>query len=314
MTPVSECTVVQEQAVEWMLRLREGDLSVEERAAFDRWHADPRCSEVFARLARAAGAFEVPRRLGVKFDDVLRTADTRGMSRRTAIKGTALGVLGVSVAAWVGVRGIPGQGSLRTSIGNRETIALPDSSQLVLNADTSLQVGMSGDERRLQLTHGRVLARVAPGSSRPFVIATRFGTIRALGTVFQVEVGSDAAEAAVIESKVQIRTLNGSVGVVEAGRRARFSADHIGPNVPLRQSETDWTRGVYAADDVPLEEVIENLRPYMHGAIRLDPAVAHLPISGVFLLDDPLRTLNALPQVVPVKIEHIPLWTTISPR
>ena len=57
-------------------------------------------------------------------------------------------------------------------------------------------------------------------------------------------------------------------------------------------------RGV-VAKDTPLDAFLQELSRY-HGAIECDPAVARLPVSGVFQLDDTRKVLALLRQILPV--------------
>ena len=279
MTAMPQNDAIREQAIEWMLRLDEGGLAADERAAFERWQDDPACSKMVAQLIHAARAFDMPGRMGLKLDDLLRSADQHSVNRRALIKGAGTGMLGILLVSWVGLHGM-GQirrpGSLRTAVGKRTIVKLADRSALTLNADTAADVRITVAERRIFLREGRVLAHVAPDVTRPFIVETPFGSVRALGTVFQVTLGKDNAwaEVVVVESKVEVATASGLSRVVSAGERVRFDGKSIGETKTMRRSETGWTRGVYVADDTPLAEVVDNLRPYLHGIVRVDPAAA----------------------------------------
>jgi len=60
--------------------------------------------------------------------------------------------------------------------------------------------------------------------------------------------------------------------------------------------------------------VIEALRPYRPGVLRLDPAIAQLRVSGLFRLDNPQQVLDTLARTLPIRIaRHTDLWVTLSP-
>lgn len=57
-------------------------------------------------------------------------------------------------------------------------------------------------------------------------------------------------------------------------------------------------------DEAPLGSVVERLRPYFPGVIRVTDEAASLPVTGVFPLDQPLRALDALVHTLPLKISR----------
>ena len=63
--------------------------------------------------------------------------------------------------------------------------------------------------------------------------------------------------------------------------------------------------------DEPLEQVVEALRPYQRGFIRIAPQVRHLRVQGVFPLDDPARTLAALAETLPIQVDSYSPWLTL---
>ncbi len=67
--------------------------------------------------------------------------------------------------------------------------------------------------------------------------------------------------------------------------------------------------------DEPLEAVIDALRPYRSGLIRVAPSVRELRVQGVYPLDDPYRALTALAETLPIRVQHYGPWLTlIGPR
>jgi len=307
-----------DEAVEWLLRLEEGELDASEERDFATWRSDPARAELLERLGEAARAFGIPRQMGLDIGALLRRADQAGVRRRTFLKGAGGAALALPVAAWMTIRSFerPGdQASLTTDIGMRKTVALADRSSMTLNADTAAKVDMAPDARRVYLMQGRLLVHVAPDPSRPFTVETKLGAVRALGTIFQVTVNANSVEIAVIESRVEVRPRDGGNPVVlSAGERLRLGEGAIGQKVPVRATETEWTSGVYVADDTRLDEVVDNLRPYMRDAISVDPQVASLRVSGVFPLDRPIRALDALQSVVDIQVVHSGSRTSIIPR
>ncbi|MDT4829116.1 hypothetical protein FQZ97_625300 [compost metagenome] len=57
--------------------------------------------------------------------------------------------------------------------------------------------------------------------------------------------------------------------------------------------------------------MVEALRPYHRGLIRVAPAVRPLRVQGVYPLDDPERALTALAETLPIRVSHYGPWLTL---
>ena len=86
----------------------------------------------------------------------------------------------------------------------KKTIELADGSHVTLFGATRLAVHLSAHERRIDLLSGRARFDVSHDASRPFVVIARGGSVTALGTLFEVEVGA----------KVAVHLLRGRIRVV----------------------------------------------------------------------------------------------------
>ncbi|MNT72156.1 fec operon regulator FecR [compost metagenome] len=61
--------------------------------------------------------------------------------------------------------------------------------------------------------------------------------------------------------------------------------------------------------------MIDALRPYRRGLLRISPEVRQLRVQGVFPLDDSDRALTALEETLAVRVERYGPWLTlIGPR
>ncbi|MET0125314.1 MAG: iron dicitrate transport regulator FecR, partial [Pseudomonas caspiana] len=67
--------------------------------------------------------------------------------------------------------------------------------------------------------------------------------------------------------------------------------------------------------DQSLGDIVEALRPYRRGILRISPQARALRVSGVFPLDDTDQALRSLQEVLPIKVEtHFNWWTQLSLR
>uniref|UniRef100_A0A1I8ADV8 Sigma-70 family RNA polymerase sigma factor n=1 Tax=Steinernema glaseri TaxID=37863 RepID=A0A1I8ADV8_9BILA len=108
-----------------------------------------------------------------------------GPNRRTLLKGLLLGA-GASSLAWQGYDVAPRwMADLRTRTGEQRQAALADGTLLVLDTDTALDVLFNASTRLLVLRAGEV--HVTTGKdSRPLLVRSAQGDLRALGTRFAV--------------------------------------------------------------------------------------------------------------------------------
>ena len=62
------------------------------------------------------------------------------------------------------------------------------------------------------------------------------------------------------------------------------------------------------ARDQSLDQVVDALRPYRAGFMRISPAAGRLRVLGAFPLDDPDRVLESLAQTLPIRLTRYGGW------
>lgn len=312
-------------AVDWLLRLEAAGEDLSLHQAFDAWlRASPQHAESWQRVGSLlqqpiADLHRVeahsPGQLRAA-SNVLMTPDS--VSRRNVLRsGLALMLFGVSGAAvFDRVQPLGGVWADRhTATGERQTFELSDGTRVSLNARSSVDIRFNDQRRVVHLREGQVFVDVATDTRRPFVISTAQGEVQALGTQFMVSQESAGSLTSVQLHSVQVTTLGGSQRRVEAGQAAWFSESAVRP-VPLSVSgRVDWRDGRIDIRDEPLGLLIDALRPYRRGVLRVSPQAAALHVYGVYPLDDAERTLQSLAQTFPLRIQHYgPLLTLIDVR
>jgi transmembrane sensor len=55
---------------------------------------------------------------------------------------------------------------------------------------------------------------------------------------------------------------------------------------------------------MPLGEVLEQVARYRYGVLRCDPALAALPVDGIFQLKDTDKILLLLQRSLPIRLVH----------
>ncbi len=313
------------QAAEWYACLRDGQASPRERAAWQEWlHAAEEHQAAWRYVEDIGRGFAPLRgmpeaRLAA---DTLGTAAERLHGRRRVLASVAL-LAGSGALGWLGWREalLPAvvmawAADQHTGTGEQRKVTLADGSRLWLNTATAINLDFTPQARRIALVAGEIFIETAHDTARPFHVETSHGRMQALGTRFNVRLGDADTHLAVYQGAVAIRTMdNGATRVVSANQQARFDGRHIAATEPAAMAHEAWRQGILVADNIPLREVVQELRRYRHGHLGVADDVADLTVYGNFPLHDTDHVLRMLASVLPVRIEQpLPWWTTIGPR
>jgi transmembrane sensor len=93
-----------------------------------------------------------------------------------------------------------------TAIGEQRSLALIDGSTVELNSRSKIVVRYSPQGRNVELLQGQALFRVAKDASRPFIVKAGATLVRAVGTEFDVYQKRDGTVVTVVEGRVAILT------------------------------------------------------------------------------------------------------------
>ncbi|MCU1725163.1 FecR domain-containing protein [Pseudomonas sp. 5P_5.1_Bac1] len=310
---------VSEQAIDWMVRLRAGTPDAALQARFNAWLAMDRAhSQAWEKLQeRLGGSFNtvraLDRRLPGQAGEARQVLLQPQASRRDALRVIAgLGLLGGG--AWLGARSPLADAwlaDLHTGRGERQHFNLADGSRLSLNANSAVDLRFDDQQRLLILRRGELIIDVAPDANRPLRVRTAEGELRALGTRFLVAQEPEASRLVVLQHSVQARLFDGTTQVVPEGQSALLLPGRIAPVDGDQRYRADWLAGRLSVLDESLDQVIEALRPYSRGFVRVAPEVRGLRVQGVFPLDEPQRALDALAETLPIRVDHYSPWLTL---
>lgn len=310
---------VNEQAIDWMVKLRAGTPNAALQARFNQWLSqDPTHQQAWTLLHdRLGGAFNTVRALDKRVPG--QAGEARQLllqphsSRRDALRVIAgLGLLGGGL--WVGARSPVGDSllaDLSTGRAQRQDYTLADGSQLSLNANSAVDLQFDATQRLVILRQGQLVIQVAPDVHRPLRVRTAQGEIRALGTRFLVAQEPGASRVVVLEHSIEARLFNGTVLNVQEGQSARLYTDRISRLPGEQRQRADWQSGRLNVLDDSLEYVIDALRPYTRGYVRVAPEVRNLRVQGVYPLNDPQRAFMALAHTLAIRVDHYSPWLTV---
>ena len=321
MKPVSSKPVsaqVLDAAIAWQLCLDCGNGSDVEQAEFTKWYS---ASDEHARAWLQLGMLDhrfstasVPAR------NALLKARTGVQERARKIgSGLASVALACGLALFAGKNYLPidyWMADQRTATGEQRQLRLADGTLLNLNTHSAVDVRFDDTTRRIILQEGEIMVETGHGDPRPFIVQTRDGSLRALGTRFMVKREDDGTRLSVLQSRVEAHPENSvELTVYNEGQQVLMHRDRLGQMLAVSPGADAWTRGMLVLDNVRLADMVSELNRYQRGHLGVDPEVADLRITGSFPLNNIELALNALMPTLPVQIQQrTPWWVTVSPK
>lgn len=293
-------------AAEWLLKLRDANVSVDEVMAWQRWvQADPKNLAAFERMQEMSlqlRSLPAPARAGRiemaldRYDGSVPVSQWR--PQRRLLFAAAAAVLISVVLAWqsLTLQRAPVD-VLATAIAENRIVTLADGSTVTLGGKTQLEVGFDSNERRVTLSDGEAFFRVAKDAHRPFKVRAGDATVIAVGTEFNVRHGAEQIVVSVLEGQVRVEPTPGLVPLilrqqfrpalqpvrVAAGEQSIATDGSIGDAERLTDPAAvlSWQKGRLAFRRQLLRTVLEDVNRYTSKPIvPADDAVGELRVTG----------------------------------
>lgn len=308
--PISQ--TARDQAIAWLLRLRDAPADAQSRRAFAAWLAADPAHQTAYRQVQAQWDWMEPlkQQSFPARDAALRYRPTARQSfgRKSLIYGAAATVfLGVGLAIFSpqGWYGFPH--SYNTAKGQRQVVALSDGSELELNTDTEVRVHFNHAQRHVDLIRGEAFFKVIHNADRPFSVQAGNLSVRDIGTAFDVYKQADQVSVAVQEGVVEMSS-QGESHELTAGQQLAYSDDKR--FVPATANDiaaaTAWRQGQLIFNGRRLVEVLAEIGRYHDMQIRLpDPKLAELRVNGSFRTAQLDSMLNAVATLLPISVKRI---------
>lgn len=234
----------------------------------------------------------------------LSDGDVRAMRnarrRNLAAGGAALLVLAVGFGGWSKgwfAVNAPAPQHFETVRGQQLSVELADGSTLRLNGATSVDVVLEDHERRVELKQGEAYFDVAHEQRRPFTVRAAGSMTRVLGTAFDLDVTRHDVRLSVYRGKVRFGGTDARAASVDvpAGWRSRYSNGVARAPTRFDATQQDWRQDWLDTDDMELEELVDALNRRGGPLVAQPPAaLANIPLSGRFKLDNPRQLLDAI--------------------
>ena len=307
--------------------------SPDHRAAFSCWDEDWRALDAIPKSALAALAAATE--TATPTPTATPTAATRRgrpvsiPTARRRFFGPALAVTGVmavtggaGLLAW---RQWQAAALFRRSFATRRgqfaDLPLPDGSRIELDTATRIEVTYYRHRREVHLLEGQAMFSVVADPARPFRVEVEPLRVTVVGTRFSMRhtpamAGDDQARVAVEAGRVLVEARPGAAvgGDRDAGISSRVlrggeQVSSVGDGSLTAVSAVadggiaPWREFRVAFDNQRLDHALAELGRYREVPLRVqDPAVAALPITGVFDPRDLATFRRVLPLSLPVRL------------
>lgn len=290
----------------WVARLASPDLSERDRAEFEAW-----CSGSSAHLQDFVEADRLNERVRDLASDPLIAAAARAARRKPAAQPLRWLALAASLAA-AAVLGFWQWNAATvqrydTRIGEQREIRFDDGTRAMLDTDSAVSLTL-GARRELTLERGRVELDIAP-ADKPFVAYAANGTIRDIGTRFQLARRGDRVDVVLLEGEVSIESTGSSAAptVLKPGMQARLDrSGAISAGVADVEAAQGWTRGELVFKHRPLGELVAEMNRYSTTQLRLgQDDLDTVAVSGLFHAGDQEALIKALESGWSLRAERV---------
>jgi len=307
-----------EQATEWYLRHRDGDLTAAEKQEFLRWlRASMQHTSEYLAIARLTGGFrDVIANLNLDRTSLVKQSEYGTAesvvafppprvyrSRRVHMRVVwSLASAALLVAASFCWQMRPGLSSLPRIIsvahGEQRTVELQDGSIVHINASSQITVRFSKAEHLVELDRGQAMFEVQHDPTRPFRVRAGAAEATAVGTQFDVYRHDDRdVTVTVVQGKVDVvdgkpsaqtafaATSRPSIVHLSAGQQAQLGSVARGlTSQPVDLCvATAWVRREVMFEGRPLHSVAQEFNRYIPKPIEIESAALNnLEVSGVF--------------------------------
>ncbi|WP_298713301.1 FecR domain-containing protein [Chitinophaga sp.] len=225
-----------------------------------------------------------------------------------------------------------GWSTVQTRKGSKSKLTLPDGTEVILNAGSSLSYteGFRDGARQVRL-NGEGYFKVAKNAEHPFIVTTNDVEVRVLGTEFNLQAydSESTTETTLISGKVEVTVKKDGKSYMLAPRQklavqraplepaavlpaATPGSDPGMPEVELRAADTDsrdssltagaWVENRLVFNDEPLESLARRLERWYNVEVEIqDEALKQARFTGSVENEPVDQILEILTTIRPIK-------------
>ncbi|MEM1043145.1 MAG: FecR domain-containing protein [Bacteroidota bacterium] len=201
----------------------------------------------------------------------------------------ALVLLAFGVAVWTTQQ----PDLVAVAVAETVTWDAPDGSTVTLRPNSRL---VHHGERAYGLD-GQAFFAVTSDPDRPFTVEAGPGTVRVLGTRFDVSTWGGETAVFVEEGRVAVEGASAEVVLGAGGAAAASSAGVARVEAPSAETYLDWQRGEVAFERERVQRVADEIGQHFDVRVAVG-AAADETVSGVIRLDDVRQALGDLGRIL----------------
>lgn len=306
MPPMDHTHALQDEALDWLLRLQQAPENAALQAAFEQWcDADEANAKAFRkaeRVWRLTGQVAPTTREQWPTPEIT-PVPTPVVSLESRRPRRTARWLGAAMAACLIIALTPSlylrwQSDYHTGPGETRDVTLADGSVVQLDSDSAIAVDYSGPRRAVRLLVGQAFFQVTPDKSRPFQVQAKALQVTVTGTAFNVQLRPDQVAVAVQHGSVKVDDWQAGRALVAQllpGQELDYRNGQASQTTfPVTQAAA-WRQGQVIANDTPISEVLEQIRRYTPGIVVLrDAELGRQRVTGVYDIRHPETALRAV--------------------
>jgi ferric-dicitrate binding protein FerR (iron transport regulator) len=182
--------------------------------------------------------------------------------------------------------------SHQTNFGQQLAINLPDGSEVILNAKSTLDYDKDNwNQGRTLHLDGEAYFKVTKGS--PFKVITDEGTVEVLGTEFNVDTNTNFLEVQCFSGKVNVTNTANTAQILTKGKAVRTYNATV-THWTFNTTEKTWMSGLSSFTETPLSEVLDALENQYEITIKNKQDFSEERFTGRFVnnnLEEALQTV-----------------------
>jgi transmembrane sensor len=315
---------LQEEAIEWVVRLTSGAATDADRSEFERWRAQSPEHEAAASAARqlwvGVGHSLTAADVAPETETETEHEEVTAKSRRRLLPPPRMLALAASVLLTMFL-GFQTFHSWRhdhvAATGEQGAFELTDGTAVTLNSGSALDVRYTRDARHVTLSRGEAFFDVAHNPDVPFIVEAGSGQVRVVGTAFAVRRDeNDRVVVTVERGRVAVRSGERST-LLTVDQKVHYQNGVLARVEPANPyTDLAWRRGRLIVEDQPLSNVVAELNRYYSGRIIVSgDAAGARRLNAVIDLKHIDQWLSALDESQPIEIRHLgPLTILRSSR
>lgn len=240
----------------------------------------------YIKISEAAEGFNVP-----EFDEegnlkaIHEQLEEKPKVRRLNPWSTVLKIAAVFVLIFAGYTYFNSlETTVQTAIAEKQHLTLPDGSEVVLNARSSIEYNKNKWEknRQLELT-GEAYFEVEKG--KRFIVNTEMGTVSVLGTHFNVFAREDMLNVFCYEGLVSV-AFNDTLIKLPGGNGIKLIDGKIVERTQNKMTGPSWIANESSFNNVTLSTVLKELQRQYHITVNTPNEILDKRFSGSFPHDN----------------------------